>query len=117
MGWRLDASGAFVYAGQVNLENCSHARLAIGPNEPSALLHDSVDSGQPKAGALARRLGRIEGLEDVSQMIGGKAAAVVPDPYQHIISPGKDGAFPLDVLVVELHGRSLNIQTSALRHC
>src|SRR5262249_5534414 len=40
-------------------------RLAVSPDVPTTLFHDSVDRGKPKASAATALLGGVEGLENV----------------------------------------------------
>ena len=55
---------------QEDCEGGPFPRTAVNGNEPSALAHDSVDSGEAEAGTFAGGLGGEEGFENVG--LGGR---------------------------------------------
>src|SRR3989441_5198005 len=63
---RLNGNGfpGCTHARQVDLERSALARFAIDPDVAFALLDDTVNRGEPEAGALGS-LGSEEGLEDM----------------------------------------------------
>ena len=67
-----------------------HARavadFAVNANMPARLSHETVDLAKAKAGSFAARLGREEGLEDLSQHVLAHAASGVSDRYANMRS-------------------------------
>ena len=63
----------------LNVETGAALRMIRGMNRAAKLLRDLVADRKPEAGAFARRLGRVEGLEDVRQRVGRNADSMEPD--------------------------------------
>ena len=83
---------------KVDGEPRAKAGLAVGEDEPARLLDEAVDRRKPEPGALALLLGGEERLEDLAQVLGRDAAAVVLDHERGIIARGHDvGAAMLEI--------------------
>ena len=88
-------------AGQVIVDRGTLAELAVDADIAAGLPHKAVDLAQAKAGALARLLGREEGVEDLRLV-----ALSMPEPVSvtatRTYCPGGTGsAQRLDIGIVE----------------
>ena len=91
------------------------SRLAVHPDEPTALLDDPVHRGQAKPGALPQFLGGEERLEDpgprlISHPDAGVAHRQQREPTRHGRPVGSRIELP------QLDRRGLQGQLAALRH-
>ena len=100
---------------QVDLEHGAVAGLAVDPDMPAALFHDSVNGRQAEAAALALFLRGEERLEDARsrRLIHAFAGVRHGD---HDVVAGNDAGVIHGVGVVEIHGRGFEHQTAAVRH-
>ena len=112
---RRFGAGAIERARQEDLERRAAAVLAVDPDVAAVLLDDAVAGGEAEAGALARRLGREERLEQVARHLLGHAHAGVADREHHVLA--RQHALVLArVVLVELDVLGLDRQHAAVRH-
>ncbi len=90
-------------------------RLAINRDVSSALLHDSVNGRQAKAGSFAFLFGRKEGFEDSSPHQFVDAGAGVAD-RQHDVGTGINTDVGARIFPVQLGVHSLDRQFATVRH-
>src|SRR6185437_8043717 len=101
-------------ARKIKFKGAALARLAIDPDEASALLDDAVDGGKSQAGALWP-LGGKEGLEDVRLRVRIHAAAGIGDGEHYVVARRHRGAL-LGVALFQGEVGGLQNDLSALGH-
>src|SRR5262245_45216476 len=74
----LDHHVGVAGAGESDGERGTHAHLARDPDLAAVAAEDGMHHRETEAGPLAGRLGGVEGIEDVLQMLGRDADARVP---------------------------------------
>src|SRR5438105_6297560 len=72
--------------GQGEGEDRADAGAALDVDLTAVVLHDPVHEGQAEPGA--RGLGRVEGLEDVGEVVAADALAGVGDPQEQVAAGG-----------------------------
>src|SRR5262245_66474264 len=74
------------WTGQLDGERRARAELAGHADLAAVALQDGVHHGEPEAGALARGLGGVEWVEDVTQVRGGDPDPVVAHLEPHAVA-------------------------------
>jgi hypothetical protein len=83
------------FHGETDAEEAAAAEFALGRDCAAVVADDAVADRQAQAGPLPDRLGREERLEDVWQVLGTDAAAVVLDLNQDIVGRTSHPSFLL----------------------
>ena len=113
---RVEYASLIGHAGEVDFENCARPGFAVGPDKSAILFHDSIHRRQPQPCALARGLGGVEGFEDVRQMIGGNADAVVAHGHHNVVARRNERRFLLNVRLGEFDRGGFDGDTATLGH-
>src|SRR5215213_3613219 len=88
-----------VNARQVDFENCSHSGLAINPDVPATLFHNTVDSRQSQASSFADVFSCEEGFEDPCLSLLVHAAAGVANRQHHVLAWLYGNVFQRSVII------------------
>ena len=86
---------------KIEFESCSLAGFAVDPDVSIALLDYAVDSREPEARSLSRRLGSKEGLEDSGSNSSVHSATRIAD-REHHIAPRWNGKMRVQVAIFEM---------------